>query len=280
MEGPRWDRGGIQSGFNPTANNPVSNTPGIIVFDGLNGASKYANHWDLNNFGPRVGFAYRLANNWALRGGFGVFYDAEYGTVSTSRILTTGFGTNATFNSPAQRRNYSCIYAGARYARCRTDQPDTVLRSRTGWRKAYYVTGFRGLGSRYAVLAAVELRLTARTEAWNRGGGFVRRQRRAQDRREPARHQPDSVDGRARSQPRSRRRSARSPSSATSTMEADAFGNSSYNALNTKVEKRFAKGLMFMANYTWSKFLDNVTGGDDMNGTTTTDPERLSAASG
>ena len=45
------------SSFNPTAVNPVCGTPGIVTFSGLNGASKYANHWDLHNFGPRLGFA-------------------------------------------------------------------------------------------------------------------------------------------------------------------------------------------------------------------------------
>jgi hypothetical protein len=36
------------------------------------------------------------------------------------------------------------------------------------------------------------------------------------------------------------------------------WGNSSYHALNLKVEKRFSHGLNFLANYTFSKFIDDV----------------------
>jgi len=40
-------------------------------------------------------------------------------------------------------------------------------------------------------------------------------------------------------------------------------GNSTYNALNLRVEKRFSKGLNFLANYTWSKNLEeNGSGGN------------------
>ncbi len=36
------------------------------------------------------------------------------------------------------------------------------------------------------------------------------------------------------------------------------FGSSSYNGLLTKLEKRFSKGLTFLASYTWSHALDNL----------------------
>ena len=268
VEGPRWDRGGSQSGFNPTAINPVSNTPGIITFDGLNGVSKYANHWDLNNFGPRVGFAYRLANGWALRGGFGVFYDAEYGTVSTSRILTTGFGTNATFNSPDggitpafmlaqgmpaaapinQTPSYGAVPVGGKP----TTSPDYV-----SWDHAtpYSLQWNFGLQHELKHGIVVEASYVANVGHKIAGNQLDINQIPLTDGHGPAKQSQTLRPF---------------PQFSHVYMEADAFGNSSYNALNTKVEKRFAKGLMFMANYTWSKFLDNVTGGDDMNGTTTT----------
>jgi hypothetical protein len=36
------------------------------------------------------------------------------------------------------------------------------------------------------------------------------------------------------------------------------WGNSSYHGLNIKVEKRFSHGLNFLANYTYSKFIDDI----------------------
>ncbi len=49
-------------------------TPGTIVFPGHNGISR--NLWNpvWDDFGPRLGAAYRLGNNWVVRGGYGVSY--------------------------------------------------------------------------------------------------------------------------------------------------------------------------------------------------------------
>ncbi len=66
-----------------------------------------------------------------------------------------------------------------------------------------------------------------------------------------------------------RRRRARRcvPSRNTTTSAADAtWGNSTYHALNLKVESRYSSGLNFLANYTWSKFLDNVEAGSEFAG--------------
>ena len=42
------------------------------------------------------------------------------------------------------------------------------------------------------------------------------------------------------------------------TMVAPMWGNSSYHAFNIKAEKRFSHGLNFLANYSYSKFIDDV----------------------
>jgi hypothetical protein len=44
------------------------------------------------------------------------------------------------------------------------------------------------------------------------------------------------------------------------TMVAPMWGNSTYHALTVKAEKRFSHGLNFLANYTYSKFIDDVPG--------------------
>jgi hypothetical protein len=44
------------------------------------------------------------------------------------------------------------------------------------------------------------------------------------------------------------------------------WGNSSYHSLNLKSEKRYSNGLNFLMNFTWSKFLDDVEGGNELGG--------------
>ena len=45
---------------------------------------------------------------------------------------------------------------------------------------------------------------------------------------------------------------------------APMWGNSSYNALNVKIEKRFSQGLNFVVNYTFSKFIDDVAAAQEI----------------
>jgi hypothetical protein len=95
---PRYERNGRQNSFDPIAINPVSGTPGIVTFSGVGGTPKRAFKTDLDNFGPRVGFAYRLKalRETVLRGGAGVFHGP---TVSNSigDVAALGFSTSASF---------------------------------------------------------------------------------------------------------------------------------------------------------------------------------------
>jgi Carboxypeptidase regulatory-like domain/TonB dependent receptor len=93
VDSPRKTDPNRQNSFNPTAINPVSNTPGALGFSGLNGASVYANQWDVNNFGPRVGFSWSPRDQWVVRGGFGVLYTGEYAS-GTPQEGNLGYGTS------------------------------------------------------------------------------------------------------------------------------------------------------------------------------------------
>ena len=95
---PRYERNGRQNSFDPTAINPVSGTPGVVTFSGVDETPRRAFKTDLDNFGPRVGFAYRLntLSETVLRGGAGVFHGP---TVSNSigDVAALGFSTSASF---------------------------------------------------------------------------------------------------------------------------------------------------------------------------------------
>ena len=95
---PRREVNNRMNSFDPLAINPVSGTPGVVTFAGVNGTPQRAFATDWNNFGPRVGFAYQLdqTGRTVLRGGTGIFYGP---TVSNTigDVAALGFSTAASF---------------------------------------------------------------------------------------------------------------------------------------------------------------------------------------
>lgn len=63
---------------------------GALTFVGVNGASRFNQYPDRNNFAPRLGFAYRLGAKTVLRGGGGMFYASTTGIGTGS----AGFGSS------------------------------------------------------------------------------------------------------------------------------------------------------------------------------------------
>ncbi len=110
-EFPRRVVGNKMNSFDPLAINPVSGTPGVVTFAGVNGAPERAFPTDWNNFGPRLGFAYRLpgTRETVIRGGAGVFYGP---TVSNTigDVASLGFSTSASYVAarPSSRARCGC----------------------------------------------------------------------------------------------------------------------------------------------------------------------------
>ena len=98
LELPRREVDNTMNSFDPLAINPVSGTPGVVTFAGLNGAPERAFATDKNNFGPRFGFAYQLPGigRTVIRGGGGIFYGQTVSnTIGDTAAL--GFSTTASF---------------------------------------------------------------------------------------------------------------------------------------------------------------------------------------
>jgi hypothetical protein len=101
--GLRWDtespitegHGQANTGFDPNASYTFAgqSLKGKVLF----GKGDPYN-WDLNNFGPRVGFAYSLSKNLLVRGGFGILYSPTFDS-------STNVGFAATTNYVASNNN-------------------------------------------------------------------------------------------------------------------------------------------------------------------------------
>jgi hypothetical protein len=109
VEFPRYVVGNKMNSFDPLAINPVSGTPGVVTFAGVNGTPERAFQTDWNNIGPRLGFAYRLPgkHETVIRGGGGIFYGP---TVSNTigDVASLGFSTSASY-SVAQAETQSSL---------------------------------------------------------------------------------------------------------------------------------------------------------------------------
>jgi hypothetical protein len=99
LDEPRVEEHNRQNSFDANAINPVSGTPGIITFSGLNGVSKYANNWDYHNIGPHIGFAYTANPTTVIRGGGAILYPGEYDQ-ATPIVAYTGFAKQISLSSP------------------------------------------------------------------------------------------------------------------------------------------------------------------------------------
>ncbi|HWD98784.1 MAG TPA: TonB-dependent receptor [Bryobacteraceae bacterium] len=75
--------------FDPTLTNPLTNTPGAILF-GVNAHRNLIFNSVYNLFLPRVGFAWSPRSQWAVRGGFGIYTSLWSMDVDGSPL---GFGT-------------------------------------------------------------------------------------------------------------------------------------------------------------------------------------------
>ncbi len=264
LDTPRWEKeDNRQSGFAFEPINPVSGRPGVIVFSGRDGRSKYAHDFDKNNFSPRFGFAYKAPKGTVVRGGYALVYSGAYAG-AVANPLIAGFSLNGNFTSsdggftrafalsagmPAIAREplgpgFGAVAVGQapRFA------PDFLQQDHVSpYSHQYNFTIQKELFGNLLFEAAYIANLSHKL-----GGQSLNV------------NQIPLVNGRG---PAAQAQTARPfPHFNNVTLLSPPWGNSTYHALNVKMEKRYSNGLNFLANYTWSKFLDDVEANNEVAG--------------
>ncbi|MBS1827127.1 MAG: TonB-dependent receptor [Acidobacteria bacterium] len=259
LDQPRWEKtDNRQNSFDRAAINPVSGTPGIVTFSGRNGLSKYANNWDPNNFGPRLGFAYRVSDSWVIRGGGAIVFNGQYDQ-ATPTIASLGFNLSADIISPDNGltpamnlrtglpalviptdKDLTPGFGAVRFGASPTNSVEFI---EPGGRRIGYLETFNfnierklsqnvllevgylsTLGHKLAVTGAMTINQVP-VNQMAAGNAQIRRP---------------------------------FPQFSDVTVQAATLGNSNYHGLNVKLEKRASHGLHFQTNYTFSRMIDDV----------------------
>jgi len=85
--------------YSPPAGSPLCTTLANcgIVQGGVNGVPNSTVYNDMNNFAPRLGIAWRVTNDWVVRGGIGQFFDQR-----TGQIAQQGFSNPPGYTTVSQ----------------------------------------------------------------------------------------------------------------------------------------------------------------------------------
>ena len=266
LDQPRWEQfDNRQSSFDRFVLNPVSGTPGTVVFSGRNGLTKFAHNHDWNNFGPRFGFAWQPSKGWSIRGGAAVVYVGQYDT-GTPTVANLGFSIQGQRVSPDNGLTPALLlrnglppipppteadlnpgFGAVRVGQATTTAVEFFERDRRqGYLETFNINVQRQLPLdllfEVGYLGTLGHKLPApdsqginqvRPELLGPGNAQVRRP---------------------------------FPQFSNVQVLVPAIGNSNYHGLNFKVQKRYSAGLHFQANYTWSRLLDDVESRNELGG--------------
>jgi hypothetical protein len=106
LETPRTERYNRMSYIDVDSPSPLQ-APGLLNLRGglafVDNKDRHNYGWDNNNFGPRFGFAYRLAEKTVVRGGYGLFYSTNTsGAAGTGGLGFQGFDRSTKWTTTYQ----------------------------------------------------------------------------------------------------------------------------------------------------------------------------------
>jgi len=265
IDAPRVEEHNRQNSFDPTAINPVSGTPGIIQFSGLNGVSKYANNWDYHNIGPHVGFAYTANRSTVVRGGGAILFPGEYDQ-ATPIVAYTGFAKQISLSSPNAGTGAPAFLLKDNA----TDGTGTAAIPTT----AQLTPGYGAVPIGKKVVQAPQYFQRDRVTGYLYQGSLDIEQQLGNQLLLTVGylgtfgHHLSATNAENTNQVSPSNMALLATTKNTQTLRPfPQFGNvsiiatdegqSNYNALNAGIKKRYAGGFQYGLNYTWSKFIDN-----------------------
>jgi len=207
---------------------------------------------DGNNWAPRTGLAFRVNNRTVARGGYGLFYDVVEGNELLLARANPPFYFIQSYTADPflPDLKLDTLFPSAATLPSGAIQPRTSLAgARTPyvqqWNFNFERTVLPNLLWELGYVGSKGTHLLRRTNFQQWEGILVK---------DPA--NPTPLASRV-----------RYPNfSTTSIIGSDDGGSSTYHGLITKVEKRFSKGLAFLASYTWSKAIDDAHSSSNFDG--------------
>jgi len=257
---PIYDKNKRMNGFDMTRINPVSGTPGVVRFMGVDGFRTTPYNTDWNNFGPRFGLAWKPfgSTKTVIRSGFGVFFahpfdggapsSASLGFELSANINSPDNGITApfvlrdgvpglNFDKPVLDDSFGAVPVGTNPTQAVTFYEEN---RRTGYSMQYNFTIQRELPGNILVEAAYLANLSRKLSSSSLSINQVR---------------PEILS------PTSTQKDRPFPQFSNVSLIFPTLGVSNYHAMALKAEKRFSSGFNFLTTYTWSKFLNNTNEG-------------------
>lgn len=280
IETPYTERYNRTSSFDPyVTNSATSRYPtavGGLQFMGKDIASRYRNELDRNNFGPRVGLAYKFAPSFVLRAAYGIFYQPSlvYGYGQT-QFGADGYDSTTPFVGSTD--------GGLTPSRYMSDPFPTIVQPLGNALGADTLLG-RGITSqlRDPVIPYSQqynLGIQYQIKSWLIDAGYVG----SHSVKQPINLLMSQVNPQYMSLGNELRQQVANPFLGLVTAGTYAnptiaysdllkpfphftsvnnifatMGHSSYNSLQARVERRFARGYSILAVYTWGKNIGNV----------------------
>lgn len=266
VDTPITDRNNRMNGFDTLQTNPVSGTPGVVKFMGVNGWRTNPYNADWNNFGPRFGFAWKPfgSQSTVMRGGYGIFFAHPF-DAGAPASASLGFENSLTLNSPDNGITAPFYLRDGvpgfsltpptlndSFGSVRVGQnPNTNVtfyedNRGTGYAQQFNFGIQRELPGAVIVEATYLGNLSRKLPSSNLSLNQIR----------PEILGPSNQSQRDRPFPQFTGVSVLLPP----------LGVSSYHALVARFDKRFSAGFNILATYTWSKFLNNTNEGGSVLG--------------
>lgn len=255
LDTPLWRKDNLLSRFNSGLPNPVSGNLGAMEFAPFQATGKYSSGWDRNNFGPRVGFAWRPAGTLVARGGYGLFFNGPF--LNVAGVSTAGFNQQADYASadggftpvfllrngipaPPPQEERGPGFGAVRIGTAPRLSPDFIQNNHvSGYHHQFNLSIQKQMFDNLLLEVGYMGNLGHKLAGSNININMI-----------------PLVNGRGPATQDQRLRPF--PQYGNVTHIGLPWGNSSYHALTLRAEKRFSSGLSFLTNYTWSKFIDDI----------------------